>query len=201
MRWMLVAAVVAFSSVGVHASETIVDEAPSVVDVSEVAAGVTVSAIPAPAPVVEVLKLEDPVARLRSGKKLRLAKKAPPPTMMLSLTQRRQVALLVAHDNPSGDRGLSYNQGDDSQGGLDELDLHRSYSRPRVVTETPDDKTDEPALSSHVRLRLLLARLKAVEAHVLNQVPDSDEALPESVLLRLRDARMLAVQAHRTKFS
>ena len=46
----------------------------------------------------------------------------------------------------------------------------------------------------------MLARLKAVEAHALSQVPDTDEALPDSVLLRLKEARLKAVEAHQRKF-
>lgn len=201
MRWILVAAVVAFSSVEIYASDTVTDEPPSVVDVSEAAPGVIVSAIPAPVPVIEVLKLDDPIARARSAKKQRLAKKKPSPMMILTRTERRQVALLAAATKTSGSPGQLYNQNDDFQSGLDELDFHRSYSRPRLVTDANDIEDDADGLSAHVRFRLLMARLRAVEAHALNQVPDTGEALPESVRRRLEEARMKAVQAHQKKFS
>jgi hypothetical protein len=48
---------------------------------------------------------------------------------------------------------------------------------------------------------LLISRLKAVEAHALNQAKDDGEALPESVQHRLQEARMKAVRAHQEKFS
>lgn len=201
MRWMLLAAVVAFSVGGNCAAETAGDEAVSVIDMSEAAQGVIVSAIPSPAPVVEVLRLEDPVARARSAKKLRLAKKKPLPSLMLTRVERRQMALLALTGKSDEPQGQIYNPDDSYQGGPDELVLHRSFSRPRVVDEPADERDDAQDLSAHVRLRLMIARFKAVEAHALNQVPDGDEALSESVLRRLQEARMKAVQAHQKKFS
>lgn len=202
MRWMLFAAVVAGSAVGMGASAAIAEEAQSVIDMSEAAPGVIVSAIPSPAAVVEVLKLDDPVARAHAAKKLRLAKKKTSPIMMLSRTERRQMALLVVDGKAGEPQGQSYIPDDNYQGGLEQLDLHRSFNRPRVVDEPIDDREDVAGLSSHVRLRLLMARLKAVEMHALNQVADSDdEPLPEAVRLRLQAARMKAVEAHQRKFS
>lgn len=201
MRWMLVAAVLAFSVGGHCAAETVGDEAKSAIDMTEAGQGVVVSAIPAPAPVIEVLTLEDPVARARSAKKLRLAKKKPLPSLMLTRVERRQMALLAITGKSDEPQGQIYNPDDSYQGGPDELVLHRSFSRPRVVDESNDEREDFQELSAQVRLRLLIARLKAVEAHALNQVPEGDEALSESVLQRLQEARMKAVQAHQKKFS
>lgn len=201
MRWVLLAAVVAFSVGGHCAAETAGDEAVSVIDMSETAQGVIVSAIPSPAPVVEVLRGEDPVARARSAKKLRLAKKKPLPSLMLTRVERRQMALLAVTGKSDEPQGHIYNPDDSYQGGPDELVLHRSFSRPRVVDESSDGGDDFQELSAHVRLRLLIARLKAVEVHALSQLPDGDEPLAESVLQRLQEARMKAVQAHQKKFS
>ncbi|MBS1141231.1 MAG: hypothetical protein H6R13_2684 [Proteobacteria bacterium] len=200
MRWWLFAAVLAFSSANIHASETVSDEAPSVVDMSVAAQGVTVSAIPSPTPVMEVLKLDDPVARARSAKKVRLAKKKASPAMMMTRTERLQVALLISSGKAGEYLGHTYDHDENSQGNLDELDLHRSFSRPRVVDESNLDQADADELPGHVRLRLLFARLKAVEAHALNQVQDTGEPLPESVMQRLKEARLKAVQAHQQKF-
>lgn len=202
MRWMMVAAVVAFSMVGVLPAETRADEAKSMIDMSEAAPGVAVSAIPSPPPVIEVLKLEDPVARASSAKKLRLAKKKASPTLMLTRTERRQMALLVVDGKAGEGPGHMYSPDDNSQGGLDQLDLHRFFSRPRVVDEAGDDLAEVDSLSPHVRLRLLMARLKAVEAHAISQAVDNDDApLPESVHLRLQQARLKAVEAHQRKFA
>lgn len=200
----MVAAVVAFSAVNVCASEQISDEAPSVVDMSVAAQGVTISAIPMPPRAIEVLSLEQS-DRLRAAKKARIAKKKAAAAIMLSRTERRQVALLVASTNPGEPQVFTYDPNNNYQGGLDELDLHRSFNRPKVVDESANDKSasdeaDQDELPGHIRLRLMMARLKAVEAHALSQVQDTDEALPDSVLLRLKEARLKAVEAHQRKF-
>lgn len=200
MRWLFVAAVVGLSSPTIYASETGTDESPSLIDGSEVEPGVIVSAIPSPPLVIQVSKREGPVARLHSGKKLRLAKKKALPTLMLTRTERRQVQLLVAHKKSDGHQGQSYNHNDESQTGLDELDLHRSYSRPKVAADSNDAEADTPGLSDYVRLRLLIAHLKA-EAPGLSQFLNTDEVLTESVLRRLREARMKAVLAHQKRFT
>lgn len=200
MRWLVVAAVLAFSTVEICAAEPGSDEAPSVVDMSIAAQGVTISAIPAPLPVVEVLNFDNQAARHRAAKKLQQARKKPSPAIMLSRTERRQVALLIASKQSSGVQTDTYDTGDNNQSGLDDLDLHRSFSRPRVVDEADRDEARSDDLPNHIRLRLMLARLKAVEAHALSQVRDTGEALPESVMLRLKEARLKAVQAHQQKF-
>jgi hypothetical protein len=197
MRWILVAAVLALSTVDICAAEPVSDEAQSVVDMTEPAQGTTISAIPMPSPVIEVLNFDDPVAKQRA-RKLRLAKKKPTPVLMLTRTERRQVALLTASTRASGPQGFTYDPNDNDDDDLDELVLHRSYSRPKIVDEPADADVDK--LPGHIRLRLLFARLKALEAQALSQVPDTDEALPDSVVLRLREARLKAVAAHQKKF-
>ena len=196
MRWILVAAVLAFLTVDICAAEQVSDEAQSVVDMSEPAQGTTISAIPMPSPVIEVLNF-DPAAK-QPVRKLHLAKKKPTPVLMLTRTERRQVALLAASTKSSGAQGHTYDPNDNDDDDLDELVLHRSYSRPRIVDEPADLDVDK--LPGHIRLRLLFARLKALEAHALSQIPDTDEALPDSVMLRLRKARLKAVAAHQQKF-
>lgn len=200
MRKWLIAAVFAYSTAGICAAETVSD-APSIVDMSEAAQGVAISAIPAPPRAIEVLTLEES-DRLRAIKKARLAKKKASTVQMLSRTERRQVALLVAANNhQSGETpGLSYDPHDGYQGGIDDLDLHRSFSRPRVVDEPAAEQANADEVPDHIRLRLMLARLKAVEAQALNQVQDDGEALPAAVLARLKEARLKAVAAHQHKF-
>lgn len=197
MRWILVAALVAFSPLETYAFAAMADESSSVVDVTEAGSGVTISAIPAPIPVIEVLTLDGSGAM----KKQRLTKKKSSPVMMLSRTERRQAQILIADSRVNGLPGSSYNPNDDFQGGPDELDFHRSYSRPRLIADAEDNLDDGQELSAHVRLRLLMARLKALEVHALNQLPDTDAELSDSVLERLKSARLKAVQAHQAKFS
>lgn len=199
MRWLTVAAVLAFSAVEIGASEQVSDEAPSVVDMSVAAQGVTISAIPMPPRAIEVLTLEQS-DRLRAAKKARIAKKKAATVLMLSRTERRQVALLIASTHTGEPQVFTYDPNDNYQGGFDELDLHRSFNRPRIVDDASSEEAERNELPGHIRLRLMLARLKAVEAHALSQVPDSGEALPDSVLLRLKEARLKAVEAHQRKF-
>jgi len=200
MLRVLFATVLAFSTINLYAAEAIADEAVSVVDMSEPALDVTISAIPTLPPVIEILKFDGPVTSMRATKKLRQAKKALSPNLMLTRTERRQVALLVASSKGNELQGRTYDSDDNNQTGLDDLDLHRSFSRPKVVDEPDQDKANADELPGRIRLRLMFARLKAVEAHALNQVQDSDEALPDAVLLRLKEARLKAVQAHQEKF-
>lgn len=55
---------------------------------------------------------------------------------------------------------------EDADGGVDDLDLQSSFGRPKV-TKKADQDGDESnqGLSEAVKLRLFLARMKAVKAH------------------------------------
>jgi len=136
MRWILIAVLAALVTIDVQATEAMpgtevvaLRDAPSLIDASELAPGVTVSAIPMPAPVLEVMQPGNPLNRLHAAKKSRLARKKPAPTIMLTRTERRQLALAVGDAKVAGLRNHAYHQNDDSKTGLDELDFHRSYSR------------------------------------------------------------------------
>lgn len=87
-------------------------------------------------------------------------------------------------------------------GGYDELVLHRSFSRPKLVSEGDDNKdiADVAEPSDGIKLRLFIARMRAVEAHALAQAADVDGDLSDSVKQNLADARLKAVQAHQKKF-
>ena len=54
---------------------------------------------------------------------------------------------------------------DSNPSGPDELNIHRAYSRPKIVYD------DDTELSEYVQIRLLIARLKAMEKYrkVTNQ--------------------------------
>jgi hypothetical protein len=204
VRWLLVAAVAAFSSLGAYASEPVADEATSIVEASGADAGVTVTPIPMPEPVTQLLEPVNPVAKLRSAKKLKLAKKESFPRTMLSRTERHQMALLLAKPN-SADHQPSRKHLHDEHGeaGYDELALHSFFNRPKVASEPADgEDADAFDLSETIKLRLFLARAKAVQAHTLAKVADDlDDKLSEAVKLRLLLARTKAVQAHQKKFS
>jgi hypothetical protein len=126
---------------------------------------------------------------------------------MLSRSAREQFVLAgKANDDTVGFRA---SDDDDEETGLDDLDLHRSFSRPKVAKTLDQlDEGDNPDaaidLPEHIKLRLLMARTKAVEALVLAQESKAsdtpDEALSDTVKLRLRIARERAVKLHREKF-
>ena len=204
MRWLLVTAVAAFSSLGAYASEPAADEATSIVEASGADAGVTVTPIPAPEPVTQLLQPVNPVAKLRSAKKLKLAKKESFPKTMLSRTERHQMALLLSRPNSADHQPAGKHLHDEhGEAGYDELALHSFFNRPKVVSEAADgEDADSFELSETIKLRLFLARAKAVQAHTLAKVADDlDDELSEAVKLRLLLARTKAVQAHQKKFS
>jgi hypothetical protein len=222
MRWIWVATIVALSAVNTHAAdalfndslsalvaaahsspnEVVSDNSTSVIDASVPASGVIVAAIPSPVPVLEVQKLEDPIAKISKGKKLKLTKKKASSIVLLTRTERRRVELLGDAPKIGDQQGSSYSHNEDYQASFDKQDLHRSYSFPKLVSDTvnlKDDEFDAETLSSDVRVRLLMARLKALEAQALAKAPDNGEDLSEKVLLRLKEARLKAVLAHQKK--
>lgn len=203
VRWLAIAAFAAFSSFGVHASEPVSGEATSLVETTGTDAGVTVTPIPTPAAVTQLLQPVNPDAKLRAAKKLKQAKKKPFPATMLSRTERQQMALLSTSSTKTDQPQHKQLNDEHSETGFDDIALHSFYKRPRPVADTADgDDADAIGLSDTVKLRLLLARTKAVEAHALASVADDpDEPLSEAVKMRLFMARMKAVQAHQKKFS
>ncbi|MDD2742888.1 MAG: hypothetical protein PHV02_11480 [Rhodocyclaceae bacterium] len=172
-RWLL-AAVAAFTF-GVHAADQGSDSFVSFA--LPEADGVVITAIPAPTLVLQ-MDLRDgaelrPIKRAKSAKKLKQAKlKALAkslPKSMLSRTERHQMALMVAaKPQTSGHAALLHLFDDgDAGSGPEDIDLHRFFSRPRVVEiaelEVGDNADDE--LSDAIKLRLLIARTRAVQAH------------------------------------
>jgi hypothetical protein len=217
VRGLFFAAIVAFSSpssalvaeavsgdLAVATASPVVGEPASFLEAAAIPPGVVITPVPMPASVAEALKPIGKAPKLRAVKKSNLAKQKTFPPILLSRTERHQLALLVASTetgNAALRRFLLHDENNES--GYDELVLQRFYSRPRLASE-PEDDEDETGiddLSETVKLRLLFARLKAVEAHALAQVADPGDDLPESVRQRLAAARQLAVAAHSRKFS
>lgn len=203
VRWLVIAAVAVLSSSSVNASEPLADEAAVPVELAAQVSdtGVVVTPIPMPAPVIEILKSANRSVKLRSAKKLKVAKKKSFPKTLLSRTERQQLALLSAGSKANGQAVGKHLHDENGESGYDELALHQFYSRPKIIAESDDDDVDAPGLSDAVKLRLLMARTKAVEAHALAQVEDQGDDLSDAVKLRLFMARMKAVKAHKEKFS
>ena len=205
LHLIVVAALAALSSFSVVASEPVADEPPVAAEVvaPSTDSNIVVTPVPIPASVIEMATNAKPVVTLRSAKRSKLAKSRPLPKMMLSRTERHQMALLApkpkAGDPPP--RKQLHDQNGDT--GYDELVFHRSFSRPRLVGELEEDEDspDTAGLSDTINLRLFIARMRAVEAHALAQVADTDDDLSDIIKLRLANARMKAVQAHQKRFT
>lgn len=158
----------------------------------------------APAPPSEVSVA--PEVKLEESPKL--VQKTSGRKSMLSRTARSQMALLATKPQSDNTVAKDFYDDQDDDSGADDPDLHRSFSRPKVVDEngTPVRDTDDLAISDHAKFRLFMARMKALDAHQAAQVAkqqmaDQDAALSDSVKIRLALARMKAVQAHQKKFS
>lgn len=163
MRWLVIAAVAAMYSWGVHASQTEGSEGSAASVASVVLSSeaiVTVTPIPPPASVTEFR------SDLPRAKKLKVAKKKSIPKAMLSRTERHQMALL-APKAKAGDPLLDAVNDEDAGSSIADLDLHRSFSRPKLSgTEDQDnDDVEDEDLPDTIKLRLFLARMKAVQAH------------------------------------
>ena len=96
MRIWWVVACAALFSLNVHAADPSADETVSFVDAANTPADVTITPVPMPAQVTELLAPVNPAAKLRAAKKAKLAKKQVFPQILLSRTERHQVALLAA---------------------------------------------------------------------------------------------------------
>jgi hypothetical protein len=78
----------------------------------------------------------------------------------LSKTKKRQLKLSLQSQLQQNNTII---EEDDDDGGPEELDYHRSYSRPKIcyVDETVIDSDDQP-LSDYVTVRLAVSRAKAL---------------------------------------
>lgn len=198
----LLAALAILTSLNLHANDVAVEDAISLIDASS-NQEVIVSPIPQPAPLAHVLKPLNPMAKLRAAKKEAPQAKARVfPAVMLSRAERQQMALLLTgpKKSPQGKIRIKFfDDDDDDDNGYEDLPLHQFYSRPRLVRddESNYDDTLSPTLfSDNVRIRLLMARLKAVEAHALTHVSDDGVPLSEGVQTRLAAARAKALARH-----
>ncbi|MCG2577422.1 hypothetical protein LZ012_10500 [Dechloromonas sp. XY25] len=208
MRRLFAVAVATLFSLTVQAAEPVSEDTVSFVDATAAHADVTITPIPMPAQVTELLAPLNPAAKLSAAKKIKQAKKAAIPATLLSRTERQQLALVkkarIADGNPARGTERNAEQNDEGHSDYDDLALHQFYSRPRLVKDTDhQDDGDSSAIapSETARVRLLMARLKALEAHALAQVHDDGEALSGAVMDRLQAARLRAVEAHQKKFA
>ena len=209
MRKLLIVLMTSLAAMGVHAWEpTTADVQPENMTAQESYADVlvTIGAVPVPAPVIELARYSPKKNGLGQTKKVKAAKVAIAKSM-LSRSARQQIAIASTSSKTDDKARLLASENEDAGTGIDMLDLHRSFSQPRVakVADQADDE-DEAAsdLPDYIKLRLLMARTKAVEAHILNQVGKASDAeeteLSDTVKLRLYLARARAVKVHSEKY-
>ncbi len=204
LRRYLIAISTFLAVTGVHAEETSVVAVPTEsAQVLPAMDGALVALTTEPLPAIAA----KPIRHLASSQGLAQsktikAKKHAAARSMLSRAAREQIALYKSAGRVDDPTRQIASDDDEDDPGLDDLDLHRSFSRPRLTGETFDGNDDKLALPAHIQLRLLMARAKAVDAHVLNQAAAgvSDEVLPDKVKLRLFVARSRAIEAYHKKF-
>lgn len=170
MRWLVVATSLAFAALNINAAEPLVADDQSVEAAGSVALidpAVVVTPIPMPALVVELPSNANSAPKLRPIKRVKVDKKPTLPPSMLSRTERQQMALLAARPK-NGElvlRDTADDEGDDTPSVAD-LNLHRFFHRPKVANAAGDDEFgDDADIPDSVKLRLFLARAKAVAAH------------------------------------
>lgn len=207
VRKLLIALVTSLAVMGAHAwepSAADLSQEEGLIQPSSSEALVTIAPVPLPAVVIELANYAPRNSTLRQAKKVKAAKVARAKTM-LSRSAREQIVLASSSAKADDHARISASDDEDDDSGLDDQDLHRSFSKPKVAkTQDLADDDTEIDLPEHIKLRLLMARTKAVEAHVLNQVAkaaaQADEDLSDNVKLRLQTARAKAMQAYHDKF-
>lgn len=209
MRKLLIVVMTSLATMGVHAWEPMAGDAhPENVTAQEpyAEASVTIAPVPMPATVIELARYSPKSTGHGQAKKVKAAKVARAKSM-LSRSAREQIALASTRVKPDDRARLNASDDEDADSGIDQLDLHRSFSQPKVAKapdQTDDDDEAVIDLPEHIKLRLLMARTKAVEAYILSQVgkasSPADEELSDTVKLRLYIARARAVKAHGEKY-
>lgn len=191
----------AFFSSALFAADPIQEYAASIVDASVISPDVVVTPIQMPLPVRELLQPVNPAKTLKTARKAKASKALAVASLPMSRTERHQLALLSPGPKVEKYRFVLSDDGD-SPADFDELAIHVSYSRPRLKSDDPQDNALDalPAPSDTARVRLLFARLKALEAHAIAQAPDDGAPLSGNVQQRLAEARHKAMAIHQAKF-
>jgi hypothetical protein len=209
VRKFLFVVLTSLATMGVHAWEPSTDDSHpegtfALPPYAE--AVVTIAPVPMPGAVLELSSYSPHSTSLRQAKKVKAAKVARAKSMM-SRSAREQMALSRTVTKTSDRELLDVSDDEDDDFGVNDQDLHRSFSQPKVAktpNQTDDDDNAVIDLPDHIKLRLLIARTKAVDAYILSQAAKAsgtaDEDLSDMVKLRLLMARTRAVKAHSDKF-
>ena len=164
---------------------------------------VTIAPVPMPGAVIELANYT-PKAKSKQIKTLKAAKVA---KSMLSRSVREQMALAAMPAKSDDHEQIDASDDENDDPGIEHQDLHRSFGQPKIAKKADQGVDDDKSaidLPEHIKLRLLMARTKAVESHILSQAgkatSSADQDLPENVKLRLFMARARAVKVHTDKF-
>ncbi len=201
MRKLPLLLVALLAAVQLHAAELLADTAVSNVDATQVPADVVITPVPMPLPVQELLQPVNPAKTLKTARKAKQQKAEALVSLPLSRTERQQLGLLSPKRAQEKYRFV-FSGDENDPADFDELAIHVSYSRPRLKSDDPQDNALDalPAPSDTARVRLLFARLKALEAHAMAQAPDDGAPLPGNIQQRLAEARHKAMAIHQAKF-
>ena len=209
VRKFLILVLTSIAAIGAHAGEvTTADTEPQagLAQSSYTEALVTIAPVPMPAMVIELARYLPQSTSFRQAKRVKAAKVARAKSM-LSRSARKQIALARASVKPDGRARLSASENEDAGSAIDGLDLHQFFRQPKVAKASDQADDDDEAvigLSDHVKIRLLMARTKAVEAYILSQVGKAsgraDEELSDTAKIRLYIARARAVKVHSEKY-
>ena len=201
MRKLPLLLVALLAAVQLHAAELLADNAISNVDATQVPADVVITPVPMPLPVQELLQPVNPAKTLKTARKAKQQKAEALVSLPLSRTERQQLGLLSPKRAQEKYRFV-FSGDENDPDDFDELAIHVSYSRPRLKSDDPQDNALDalPAPSDTARVRLLFARLKALEAHAIAQAPDDGAPLSSTVQQRLAEARHKAMAIHQAKF-
>lgn len=206
MNWLGIPLLAAVFSLNAVATDTAPqDYVPADSAISSALQEPVISPIPMPAQVTVLIADLNAKPGAVPVKRVKVAKAKPLPKSILSRTERSQLAILSAKPKKESVAPQDLYDNEDVGSGAEDLDLHRSFSRPQVAKTSDQDQDDEGLLLSEAtKLRLFLARMKAVEAHALiaaGNDPATDHLLTDSVSERLARARAKAVERHQQRIA
>lgn len=206
MRWLGISLLAGVFSLGAVAADTAPqDYVPAESTLSSALQEPVISPIPMPAQVTVLIADLNAKPGAVPVKRVKVAKAKPLPKSILSRSERNQLAILAPKAKSATPVPQDIHDNEDSGSGAEDLDFHRSFSRPQVAKVSDQDQDEDGfVLSAEAKLRLFLARMKAVEVHALAVAANdsaTDGLITWSVAERLAQARALAVERHRQTHS
>ena len=170
MRCFVFASVVALSFIGINATAQEGSEGvaspplSSTFITADISSTVTITPIAVPPPIIEHINEVSFKPEKQAAKKPKVAPKALSKSLF-SRSERQQMALVATKPSHREPLDFPLFDGEEGDSSADEIDMHRSFSRPQVSKVDDRDEEEDPLIHDGVKLRLFLARMKAVQAH------------------------------------